>query len=73
MLNSEPKLLVTIMYINIIILTIMCITELVECLKFKKIGHLEMGLKLESRNSLLYYNKVLSYKKKKSSKKSETM
>ena len=63
MLNFDPKLLVNIMYINIIILTIMCLTEFVECSKFKKIGHLEMGSKLDSRNSLLYYNKVLSYKK----------
>ena len=72
MLNFDPRLSVTIMYV--IILTIMCLIELVECSKFKKIGHPEMGPKLESSNSLLYYNKVLTYKiKKKSSKKSKTM
>ena len=60
MLNFDPRLLITIMYI--IILVIMCLIELVECSKFKKIGHPEMGQKLESKNNLLYYNKVLTYK-----------
>ena len=61
MLNFDHRLSITIMYI--IILTIMCLIELIQCSKFKKIGHPEMGPKLESRNRLLYYNKMLSYKK----------